>query len=496
MTSIHPRTPVLIGSGQEVWRDTGPEPLEMWRQVSRKAAKDTGSDHRDVLDAIDTIRVVYNQTWQYPDPVRRLADELVLPYGIRGRYSGIGGTQPQTLVADLAESIMAGDLDLALVAGGEALATKRRLKKDKAWPPLRWGRRVRRPFPIEVVPPPTELAHQVMQAYTTFALFDSARRGQLGIDPDTYREQLGEELAAMSRIAAENPYAWFPTARTASEIITPTDDNRMVAYPYTKFMVSVMDIDAAGALLVASEAKADELGVPRDRRIYLRGWARANDPWTVAAHPEMWRSPAMEAAGAAALDMAGVGIDDVAHLDLYSCFTSSVAFAREALGVAAERDITVTGGLPYFGGAGSAYMVQSIATLMGRLREDTGSFGLASGVGMHMTKHAFGVYSSTPPDGLPEPADPAALQSRVDADTPEVELVAEHTGPATVVAYTVHHDRSSQPQLGIVVCELTDGRRCYAHITDPSMLADIEQRELVGQTVEVVAANGTNLIKG
>ena len=106
----------------------------------------------------------------------------------------------------------------------------------------------------------------------------------------------------------------------------------------------------------------------------------------------------MEATFAAAFTGAGVGVDDVAHLDLYSCFASSVDFARDALGISddAERPLTVTGGLPYFGGAGSGYMTHSIASMADVLRGDPGAVGMVTGVGMHMTKHVAGVYSTTP----------------------------------------------------------------------------------------------------
>ena len=86
----------------------------------------------------------------------------------------------------------------------------------------------------------------------------------------------------------------------------------MVGYPYTKYMVSVMDVDMAAALVVATHERADALGVPADRRVYLRGCCYATDPVLVAAHPEMWRSPAMKAAAGDRVRAAGIGIDDVA----------------------------------------------------------------------------------------------------------------------------------------------------------------------------------------
>ena len=79
----------------------------------------------------------------------------------------------------------------------------------------------------------------------------------------------------MTAVAAHNPHAWFPVERSAQEIVTPTPDNRMVGYPYTKYSVAVMDVDMAAALVVATHERADTLGIPADQRVYLRGWCYA-----------------------------------------------------------------------------------------------------------------------------------------------------------------------------------------------------------------------------
>ena len=259
----------------------------------------------------------------------------------------------------------------------------------------------------------------------------------------------------------------------------------MVGYPYTKYMVSIMDVDMAAGLLLASHETADALGVPADERVYVRGSAYAVDPIYVAEHPDLWRSPAMEVASAAALGAAGVGIDDVAHLDLYSCFGSSVNFARDALGLAADdaRGFTVTGGLPYHGGAGSDYVTHSIATMARHLRADPGSFGLVTGVGMHMTKHAFGVYSTEPGPAVPPPPVPEP------AATP---IIEDHEGDATVAAYSVVHGRDGAPEWGVVVCEVPGGR-CYARVDDPGRLAEAETTELVGTTMTLVRDGAVTL---
>ncbi|HEX2384194.1 MAG TPA: hypothetical protein VHI95_16235, partial [Acidimicrobiales bacterium] len=424
------------------------------------------------------------------DPVRRLCDRL----GIEPKhrfYSGIGGTTPQVLVDDAADAIVGGEVDVAVVCGAEALDTIRRLRKADERPRWSFKPEDKRRFPFEAPFHPAEIAHQVFQAYTTFALWDVARRAHLGVEPDDYRASMGELFAPMTAIAARHPCAWFPVERSADELVEATADNRMVAYPYTKYLISVMDVDLYGALVVTSHEAADRLGVPPAQRVYLRGWCYGTDPTYVAEHDPTWGSPAMAATSAEALRVAGAGVDDIAYIDLYSCFPSSVAFAVDALGLkpSDERGFTVTGGLPYFGGAGSDYLTHSIATMVERLRGDPGALGLCSGVGMHMTKHVYGVYSTSPPETAPRP-DQRGVQQLLDA-RPRVAITDTYTGDAAITTYTVLHGRDGQPEWGLVVCDLDDGSRCYGRVEDVDMLHELERDECVGRRVRL-ATNDSN----
>jgi acetyl-CoA C-acetyltransferase len=449
-----------------------------------------------VLDAADSLQVVYCMAWPYDAPVDRLADSL----GITPRhrlYSGIGGTTPQVLVQDAGRAILDGDLDLAIITGAEALETVRQAKK--AGERLAWSHRATPapPFPFEAPFHPAEVAHEVFQAWLTFPVFDIARRARLGIDPATYEKQIGELLAPFSEVAARNPYAWFPTALSAEHLSTPTTRNRIVGYPYTKQAVSVMDVDMAATVILASDAKADELGVPQDRRVYLQGWCYAEDPVYVAEHTDLSASPAMAAASRAALASAGVDVDDVAHLDLYSCFASSVHLACDALGIDPhdERGLTVTGGLPFSGGAGSNYVLHSIATMLEVLRGDPGSMGMVTGVGMHMTKHAFGLYSTAPPpQGRVRPPDDERVRATL-AATPPTAIVDQHTGPATIASYTVAHARGGEPDWGLVIADVAPGARAYGRVEDPDLLRAMEADEWVGRKITLTTREGgVNLV--
>ena len=475
-----PATPCIVGVGSQTWHPgaTGhagaPEPLAMWELVARAAEADSGVALRGRLDSLD---IVYCQTWQYDSPVDRLCERLgVAPR--RRCYSGVGGTTPQVLVQDAAARITRGELDVALVVGAEALDTQRRFKKrgDRypySYPPVQKAK-----FPWEAPFHPAEIAHEVFQAWLTFALFDNARRGHLGIGLDEYRAALGTQWHRFTKVAAANPQAWFAIERSAQEIITPTAENRMVGYPYTKYMISIMDVDMAAAVLLMSHSAADSLGVSRDQRVYVRGWQYATDPVYVGEHLELWRSPAMTVVTETALSHAGVRIDDIAHLDLYSCFGSSVNFMRDALGITVDdaRPLTVTGGLPYHGGAGSDYLTHAIAEMVRVLRADPGSYGLVTGVGMHMTKHGAGVYTTSPgPVVIPEvPAAPGRAP-----------IVDTYEGDATVATYSVVHGRDGAPEWGIAVCNVPGGGRCYARIEATELLADAESVEWVGRRVRL-----------
>jgi acetyl-CoA C-acetyltransferase len=490
VTAVDPRTPCIIGVGRQTWHpnDVGPEgapePLDMWEDVARKAAADATKPA--LLEHLDSIQVVYCQTWQYDDAPARLAQRLGADPKHR-YYSGIGGTTTQALVDDTARKMLDGDLDLALITSAEALATQRAYKKKGERAAYSFKPDEKRSFPWEAPMHPVEIAHEVFQAWLTFALFDNARRARLGTTLDEYRRQIGEMMAPMTRVAAANPDAWFPVERTADELIAERPDNRMVGYPYTKYIVSIMDVDMAAALLVATHERADALGVPADQRVYLRGWCYATDPIYVAEHPDLSRSPAMHAASGEALRRANATLDDIAHFDLYSCFASSLHFACDALGLNENdpRNLTVTGGLPYHGGPGSGYLTHSIATMTDVLRDDPGSLGLVSGVGMHMTKHVYGVYSTAPAPLAPP--DERTVQGRLDAATPRA-ITPEYAGDAIVAAYSVVHGREGAAQWGLLVCDLPEGDRTYAKVLEGEALSDAEANELVGRPVHLEPA--------
>jgi acetyl-CoA C-acetyltransferase len=181
--------------------------------------------------------------------------------------------------------------------------------------------------------------------------------------------------------------------------------------------------------------------------------------------------------------MAGIGVEDLDLIDLYSCFPSAVRIGAEEIGLALDdpRGLTVTGGLPYFGGPGNNYALHAIAEMVTRLRERPGAYGLSTANGWFLTKQSVGVYSTTPFEGKWERQPPSVIQAQIDA-LPHPEIVEKPEGRATIETYTVVHGREGV-RMGIVIGRDAEDRRFVAQTPDdPEVLRDLESREGVGRT--------------
>ena len=243
-----------------------------------------------------------------------------------------------------------------------------------------------------------ERAYGLAFPVNTYPLFETAIRGQRHRTPEQHLDALGKFFSPFSKVASENPHSWFPTYRPPEEISTPSEKNRFVGFPYTKYLNAVIEVDMAAAVVMTSVGKARELGIPESKWVFLHGCADAADIWFVSERVNFHSSPAIRTMGKKAFTMAGRTTGDMAFIDLYSCFPSAVELGCQELGIAEDdpRGLTVTGGLPYFGGPGNNYVMHSIVTMTDKLRNSPGKFGLATGNGWYVTKHSAGIYSTAP----------------------------------------------------------------------------------------------------
>jgi acetyl-CoA C-acetyltransferase len=490
--------PVIVGVGQWTNRaervEDAVEPLEMMARVARTAADDAGAP--GLLEKLDSVQVVNIMSWPYTDAPGALAERIGATPEHK-LYSAVGGETPQRLVNETAQAIVEGALRLAVIAGAEAL-NSRRLARI-AGQHLDWSLRGN---PEHVTGDTragfteAEAKHGATMPIRMYPLFENAIRAHLGLSVEQHQHRLGELCARMTRVAAANPHAWFPEAKTPEAITTVGPENRMVCFPYPKLMNSIIETDQAAAVIVTGSETARELGIPEERWVYLWGCGDAKDKWFVSDRVNYHTSPAIKAVTQRALGMAGLTVNDVGAFDLYSCFPSAVQLGLNALGLKPDdpRPITVTGGLPYAGGPGNNYVGHSIAAMVDRLREHRHDFGLVTGNGWFVTKHSAGLYSTRRPAKPWRRTDPAIDQAHVDAmDSPE--LIDSPEGEAAVETYTAAFDRDGEPEQGIVIGRLGadgSGARFLANTeADRDQLWSMTREEFVGRRGRVSRDDGT-----
>jgi acetyl-CoA C-acetyltransferase len=484
---VDPRTPVLIGAGQLSLRvDRGEEPLEpvdLIVEALRRAADDAGIDAAALAGA-DAVSIVALLSWRYRDPGLLVAQRLGATPRDTSR-SGMGGNSPQSLVNQACLAIQAGTADLVLLGGAEAWRS--RTGARKAGGRMDWTSQgedvpMARSATEDVeMSAPGEQARGVMLPVQVYPLFEQAHRIALGRGLDEHLVAVSELWSRFSEVAAKNPHAWIQQRFGPEEIRTPSAENRMIGFPYTKLMNSNNAVEQGAGVILCSAERAEALGVARDRWVFPYSGTDAHDTYTVSARDELGRSPAMRIAGRTALELAGAGVDDLAHVDLYSCFPSAVEIAAHELGLGTERALTVTGGLSFAGGPWNNYVMHSIATMAGLLRSEPGGLGLISANGGFITKHAFGVYGTEPPASPFRHAEP---QAEVDA-LPSREVCEEPDGEVAVEAWTVMHDRDGAPETGIVVGLLDDGRRAWGVTNDADLVTTMVNEDLAGRRAAI-----------
>ena len=193
-----------------------------------------------------------------------------------------------------------------------------------------------------------------------YPLFESVVAARAGHDAAGHRRRHGGLFAPFSEVAADQPVRLVPAGVDAPRRSPPPRRRTASsASPTPSGCRPFSDRTRARHCWSARWPRPDEPGWPTARSSSGPAPRRPTCA-SPSARPDLGRSPGIAAAGEALFEAARVaaggplGIDDVELLDLYSCFPSAVELAGDALGIATDdpRGLTVTGGLPYFGGPG------------------------------------------------------------------------------------------------------------------------------------------------
>lgn len=486
--NIDPRTPVLVGAGQINDRDLGSEPIDLMVRCSEAALQDTGVPSA-LRARIEAVRVIWG-VWPYEDPGRLVAERLGCP-DARTTKTTSGGNQVYDLVVDTADRIAAGELDVAVICAAESMRTRRAdhargttseylVEREGATPDQLFGSEQ----PLSGV---AEEAIGVHHPTRFYAMAETALRHRLDEGVDAHLRRIAGLWSRASAVAASNSNAWLRTELSADEIATITERNRPIAAPYPKLMTSNLNVDQGGAVVMCSAAAAEAAGVPRERWVFPWAGAGAADHWYPTNRWAFDESPAMRFVGRDTLDLAGLSVDECALVDLYSCFPVAVQVAQREMGIAPDREFTITGGLTFAAGPLNCYCILPLTRSIDLLRATPRQRALLTGNGGYFTKHSAVVLAGEPsPHGFRS----SHPQSEVDA-LPSRPTPTEPAAVGVIEAYTVTFDRDMQPERAILSVLDDAGHRHWADSTDGDTVRELLSADCCDRKVELDGTTAT-----
>lgn len=517
------RTPVLVGVAQLLQREDDPRvakpPLQLMIEAVRQAMED--AEAPGLIDKVSSIRVIQG-IWGYRNPAVSIAEELGAT-SVETGLSVMGGNHVQLVLNQSALDIQAGLRDVVILCGAECGRTLGRAQKagleldwlegrgeestasgsresgpDIEYGDARWTRHE------------AEMALGIERPVQYYSMFEVALRHHNGESVPGHLDRISKLWARFSEVARDNPSAWIRRPYTAQEIRTLSPKNRPITFPYPLLMNANMRVDMGAALVLCSVGQARALGIPESKMVFPLSGSDASDHYFVSERDNLHSSPAIRIAGARALELAEVEVDELDWIDLYSCFPSAVQVAANELGISQERALTVTGGLTFGGGPLNNYVMHSIARTVELLRANPGGRALVSANGGMLTKHSFGVYGSERPRrGFRH----QNVQSEVDR-TLKRRIAVDYRGPAEIEAYAVGFGSArassqptsyraiygqagpagDQPTIGYLACRLPDGSRAWATNEDPETLAALCAEELCGRALSIDSAGNASIL--
>ncbi|KAJ4385587.1 hypothetical protein N0V93_010016 [Gnomoniopsis smithogilvyi] len=476
-------SPVIIGVADiKNTTNVHKEPAVLMLEAISKAIDDAGVSQHHLRSQIDSLYVVRTWTWPYADLPGLLSESL----GLRSRpkwtrYTEThGGNQPAKLVDEAAGRVARGEVTVAVVTGGEALASLSACAKAGKPEPTGWTKPA---TPVQEVfsPSTADLGqdlggmHSIGAPIHVYPLYENAFRAHRQQSLRENNEESAALYAEFARVAAQNQHSWNYGKPPASkeEIGSVSPRNRMICTPYPLLMNAFNTVNLAAAVILTSVEMATKLGVPKAKWVYPLGGAGKKERERFWERPSFYHSEAISVSLDGCLGASGLKIDDIDALDLYSCFPIVPKLACHHLGlpiIDPPKPLTLLGGLTSFGGAGNNYSMHAITEMTRQIRAGTIRNGLvlANG-GVLSYQHAICLSACRRGDGLSYPDSRAGSDATVDELAPVVDAFAE--GEATVETYTVEFSREGAPETAFIIGRLRNsGHRFIANHGDQQTL--------------------------
>ena len=489
-------TPIIIGAGQYVERlntqSTPPftAPMALAANAGKAALRDAGLPAEDI-DTIAVIRLFSDtvQVWSSAlggsnNPPESVARRIGASPQHR-IYSDASGTEPLRVMAELLGDIARGEKTVALLTGAEAIASQRFAERNGFTDD--WREDYDTPFDNRKHRAPLVSMEEIHGGLTmpvrSYAVIENYQAQRMGHNLQQHQRYMAQLMAPFSAVAAANPHAYFPAAYSVPDLVQPGPHNYAISLPYSKRLVAQDGVNLASALVLTSVGHARHRGIDPGQWVFLQAYAEGVDT-LLSQRIDPGRSQAMERVLSTAMDRAGASASEMDLIDIYSCFPSAVTAACEVLDLPTDgsRDLTVTGGLPYFGGPGNNYSTHALAEMAVRLRGQP-SRALVTANGGILSKHAAAVLTS-------DPACASAIDWHdsdglvVDCSDIPTRAIAANPASGKVLSYTLV-TRRDKADIAIVLAETDTGERFVASSTEPAITGAVASSSPIGRGISV-----------
>jgi acetyl-CoA C-acetyltransferase len=484
------RIPVIIGVGQVADRPADPmdglDSLGLMAAALRDAERDSGVK---LLDRVEWLGVEDQISFPNPDIHHDLAKTLSPAPKTAVRTPDASGDGPMRLLNDAANLIASGEISVGAVVGGEAMRTANKRAQAAAAADPSGNKKDLLADASAAIALPHAKPYGLFTPADVYPLYEQATRAAWGQSIAEADAETGAIWAGNAAVAAANPHAWLRTGATVSEITDITADNRMISFPYRKLMVANNAVNQGAALIVASLSVARKLGIPEDRLVYVGRGVSAFEPDDYLRRDSFTGSTSMKLAFEKTLEFNGITVDDIDHVEFYSCFPCVPKMARRILGWPLEKPHSVYGGLTFGGAPVGNCMTHAGAAMVEKLRAGgPDEKGLVFANGGFATHNHVILLSRRPGEGADQPHD-YNLHAEADAArAPIPEFLDHYEGPATLETYCMPYSRKGEPAYAAVVALTPEGKRFLAHVApgDSETLAF-----LAGSEGEPVGSKGT-----
>lgn len=501
-SDIPDNTPIIVGAGQYTQRiASGQEPLlsapmDLAATASRLALKDAGGSlQAEDINSIAVSRLFSDSApaWACPfgasdNPPESIARRIGATPQQR-IYGTIGGTQPLQLMAELFSSIARGEIDCALLAGAEAIANQRHAQRNSLT--LDWSEQFDLPLDSrmdsDLGAAPAELLSGMYLPVHYYALIENHRAWLQHNSPQQHRAQMADLFSPLSQIASHNPYSYRPQAYSAERLLCMDKNNYPVSLPYSKLLVAQDAVNQSAALILCSAGKARECGINPAQWTFLQGYAEGSDHYLLQRQ-NPGTSESMRKVIEKTLESASVTAEEFDLIDIYSCFPCAVEAACDVLRLPIDgsKALSVTGGLPYFGGPGNNYSMHALAEMTARLR-GTSQRALVTANGGVLSKHAAAALANYPADEIANPLNMNSIEPYIvsQKSIPSV-AICDTPEAGTVISYTIIYERKKD-DLAVVMAETAEGKRFLAHSTQREIVEEIKQASPAGRPVNITS---------